>query len=144
MLKASSDILNGLSCMGLLRAYIHLDEIRKARTGELDIEVKDERPVDTSSVIEEYRLHMEASAKSKNTIKDYCREIRHFLDHIKESSTSFSAISTSYLNSYLFFQKTERKLSINSYSRLVIVIRSFLTFLYKENIISKELEEKCT
>ena len=41
---------------------------------------------------------------------------------------------------FIFFsQKTERKLSVNSYSRLVIVIRSFLSYLFKEKIISKPL-----
>ena len=94
---------------------------------------------DHSTVLENYRLHLEASANSKNTITDYCREIRRFVDHLKDSGTSFSAINTNYLNSYLFSQKTQRKLSNNSYSRLVIVIRSFLSYLYKEKIISKPL-----
>ena len=142
ILTESISILRSLDRRNLIKAYLYLDGLseRKVNNGSGILgQVKKIEEPDHVSILENYRLHMEASAKSKNTIKDYCREINRFLNQLKESSTSFSTINTSYLNSYLFAQKTERKLSINSYSRLVIVIRSFLSYLFKEKIILKPL-----
>ena len=142
ILAESISILKSLDRRNLIKAYLYLDGLSGSKLNDgSDIlgQAKKTKEPDHSIVLENYRLHLEASANSKNTINDYCREIRRFLEHLKDNSTSFSAINTSYLNSYLFNQKTKRKLSNNSYSRLVIVIRSFLSYLFKEKIILKPL-----
>ena len=113
ILDESISILKSLDRKNLIKAYLYLDGLseRKVSNG-LDIlsKVKKIEEPDHNTVLENYRLHLEASANSKNTINDYCREIRRFVDHLKESGTGFSAINTSFLNSYLFSQKTKRKL----------------------------------
>jgi site-specific recombinase XerD len=142
ILTESILILKNLDRRNLIKAYLYLDSLLENKAnGNPDIlaKVKKIEEPDHITVLENYRLHLEAAAKSKNTIKDYYREIGRFLEHLKDNSTSFSAINTSYLNSYLFNQKTKRKLSNNSYSRLVIVIRSLLSYLYKEKIILEPL-----
>jgi integrase/recombinase XerC len=142
IMTESIAILKSLGRRNLIKAYLYLDTLSGNKVnGNSDVlsKIRHMEEPDHGTVLENYRLHLEASANSKNTITDYCREIRRFLDHIKDSSTSFYSINTSFLNSYLFSQKTKRKLSNNSYSRLVIVIRSLLSYLYKEKIISKPL-----
>jgi site-specific recombinase XerD len=142
ILTESISILKSLDRRNLIKAYLYLDSLQENKVnGNSDVlsKIRHMEEPDYVTVLENYRLHLEASANSKNTITDYCREIRRFLDHLKDSNTSFSAINTTFLNSYLFSQKTQRKLSNNSYSRLVIVIRSLLSYLYKEKIISKPL-----
>ena len=119
ILAESISILKSLNRRNLIKAYLYLDSLQdKKVNGNSDVlsKIKHMEEPDYGTVLENYRLHLEASANSKNTITDYCREIRRFVDHLKDNCTSFSAINTSYLNSYLFSQKTKRKLSNNSYS----------------------------
>lgn len=48
----------------------------------------------------------------------------------------FSAIE---LNAYLVQSKSERSLSSNSYSKLVVVIRSFISYLYKNRYLGTDI-----
>ena len=129
-------IIKSLEGRKLVMAYLYLEELSGRVVTDDLTEEREVKTPDYKTILNDYRLHLEASAKAKNTIKDYSREIGRFLNHLKESGTSFATINTSFLNSYLYSQKTERKLSANSYCRLVIVIRSFLSYLYNEKIIS--------
>jgi hypothetical protein len=137
--RTSIGILKNLEDKSLLKAYLYLDEIGGSLETGVTVDKNGRDPKSSNDLINEYRLHLEVSANSKNTIKDYCREIKRFLEYIGSGGNDINTINTCFLNSYLFKQKTERKLSNNSYSRLVIVIRSFLSYLYKEKIILKPL-----
>jgi site-specific recombinase XerD len=139
MQEDSFRIIKSLEGKKLVMAYLYLEELSGKPIKDDLTEEREVKTLDYKTILDEYRLHLEASAKSKNTIKDYCREIERFLNHLKVSNTDLISISTGFLNSYLYSQKTERKLSANSYCRLVIVIRSFLFYLYKEKIISSAL-----
>ena len=142
ILEDSISILKSLDRRNLVKAYLYLDGLSgKPVNNDPDVltKVREIKTPDHKIILKDYQLHLEASAKSKNTIKDYSREIERFLNYLRENNIDLIPISTSFLNSYLYSQKTERKLSANSYSRLVIVIRSFLSYLYKEKIISSPL-----
>jgi integrase/recombinase XerD len=139
MQEESFSIIKRLNGKELLKAYLYLEELYSKISDE-SIAFKDKAEIpDSKTILERYRLHLESSANSKNTINDYCREIGRFLDYHKDTNTEIDSLNAGFLNSYLYKQKTKRKLSINSYSRLVIVIRSFLSYLYKEKIIIKPL-----
>ncbi len=139
MQEDSFRIIKSLEGKKLVMAYLYLEKLSGKPIKDDLTEEREVKTLDYKTILDEYRLHLEASAKSKNTIKDYCREIERFLNHLKVSNTDLISISTGFLNSYLYSQKTERKLSANSYCRLVIVIRSFLSYLYKEKLISSPL-----
>jgi hypothetical protein len=80
----SFHIIKNLEGRKLVMAYFYLKELY-GKTIKVDlIEEREVKTPDHKTILKYYQLHLEASAKSKNTIKDYSREIDRFLSHLKE------------------------------------------------------------
>ena len=78
-----------------------------------------------------YQLYLEASWRAKTTIKDYTREVEKFINYLKDSLIVINSLKIDTINLYLSEEKSKRNLSLNSYSKLVVVLRNFLTYAYK-------------
>jgi len=132
--EVSTCILENLKDIDLLRVYFYLDEIYGK--GNRNI-IKDlvyesgNKSLDHKTIKKQYQVYLEASGRAKTTIKDYAREVERFLNYLKDSSIVLSSLKIDVVNLYLSEEKSKRNLSTNSYSKLVVVLRSFLSHIYK-------------
>lgn len=97
----SFGILKGLKDRELIMAFIFLDGLfSKSVQNNLEdlTEKRQEEPLDHNTNLKDYQLHLEASAKSKNIIKDYSREIERLLVYLKKNKINFSSINTGLIN----------------------------------------------
>lgn len=86
-----------------------------------------------------YRQHLEASGNAKSTVDGYSNEVKRFCNYVKENKIHLNLLSQNDINIYLTNSRSGRNLSPNSYSKLVVVIRSFVAYLYKNEYIYKDL-----
>ncbi|MFC0523276.1 tyrosine-type recombinase/integrase [Pontibacillus salicampi] len=85
-------------------------------------------------------LHDEPTLGAKrkqSTLKEYFRDITHFFDFIHSQHASVTTIQQEEIAHYqMELQKQYKPMTIK---RKTAVIKSFLTFLYRNNIIAKDL-----
>ncbi len=71
-------IIKSLEGRKLVMAYLYLEELSGKPIKDDLIEEKEVKTPNHKTILKEYQLHLEASAKSKNIIKDYSSEIKRF------------------------------------------------------------------
>ena len=114
------------------------------KKGELSFEEKSITKTNFGAIKQKYLKYLEACSKSELTIIKYTGEVNKFLNYFQENNKDFIDLDLDYLNSYLIKTRRERNLSVNSYSRIVIIIRSFLRYLYENEIIKVDFLNKIT
>lgn len=76
--------------------------------------------------------HLLAKANKEKTIDDYCREVDRFLDYLRENKINLADLDITVIEDYLAIQRKKRNLEVNSYSRVVTILRVFLKFIIDE------------
>jgi site-specific recombinase XerD len=95
--------------------------------------------INNAKILSDYENYLISNGKSENTISAYISEAYKLLKNFKEKDIILSDIKHEGIFDYLSEAKKGRNLSTNSYSRLTIAIRGFLSFLYSNEIIVKDI-----
>lgn len=72
---------------------------------------------------------------SKNTLESYSRDIKQFLQYLKENSIDFKNVKKTNIIAYILYLQKERK-AVSSISRSLASIRAFYRVLVKNHIIT--------
>jgi len=139
--KVCFGIISKLEDESLISAYLSLKDLSS------NLSVAQSSHVTTNTInfndfeglLLQYSNKLKAAGKAQITIKNYLAEIKRFLAFLKEGKYNLESLNINLLNSYLSEAKIHRKLDRNPYSKLVIIIRGFLKFLYKNKITAEDL-----
>lgn len=139
----SSKLLNSLNDEASVNAYYLLKNIASigrdvAISWEVE-NIKDNTVLNHKDISRGYREALEASGNALSTVKDYLSEVKRFIKYLDEKQININLFSAIDLNTYLVKSKSGRNLSPNSYSKLVVVIRSFVAYLYKNGYINEDI-----
>ncbi len=110
--------------------------------GESQTGIENETPekkISNAETINNYENYLVSGGKSESTISIYITEAYKLLKQLKDKEIILSNIKSDNIFDYLSQAKKGRNLSTNSYSRLVMALRSFLSFLYGNEIIMKDI-----
>lgn len=135
--QAVIDVISRLEDMDILKVYVLLEnqfQDRNTKISEIEIPGK---KVSNVKIINDYETFLISSGKSENTIYTYTREAYKLLNHLQSQDIFLSTVKADSIFSYLSKARKGRSLSMNSYSRLIMTIRSFLLFLYSNELIIK-------
>ena len=137
--QAIIDIVSRLENLDILKAYVLLEnqfQDRNTQISEIEIPGKE---ISNVKIINDYETFLISSGKSENTIYIYTREAYKLLIHLRSQDIFLSTVKAENIFTYLSISKKGRSLSMNSYSRLIMTIRSFLLFLYSNELIIRDL-----
>ncbi len=139
----SSKLLNSLNAEASINAYYLLKNIVSigrdvAISREIE-NIKDSTALNHKDISRSYREALEASGNAKSTVDGYSNEVKRFFNYVKENKVQLNLLSQNNINTYLANSKSGRNLSPNSYSKLVVVVRSFVAYLYKNGYISVDI-----
>ena len=137
------DIIESFDGLELVKAYVLLVDLcnkkgRKKFISSVDIHKIPKLVID-EGIKNSYTEHLFASGKAKSTIKNYIWEIDRFLTYLKENNVGVSSLDPEIVIGYLSKAKIVRGLSNNTYSKVVVIIRLFLSYLYKDNRVERDL-----
>jgi integrase/recombinase XerD len=127
--------------VGLMNAYFILKNfvfINK-NSNEILKEVELNNSQSLKDLSSSYKTFLEVEGKAKDTVKNYIKEIDKFLDFIKSEHNTIESLDRILVFRYLKKTREDRCLTTNPYSKLVVIIRSFLKFLHKNKIIFEDL-----
>ncbi len=141
--QATVDIISELNGLDIARAYFLLENQfldRNLKETETGIENENpEKKISNAKIINDYENYLTSSGKSASTISIYITEAYKLLKHLKGEDILLFNIKPENIFNYLSQAKKGRNLSSNSYSRLVMTLRSFLSYLYSNEIIMKDI-----
>jgi integrase/recombinase XerC len=140
--KVCSDIISNLEGEDLVKAYFLLRDLSSSKlaiTKNTKVSSNANTFDDFEGLLLQYSNKLKATGKAQITIKNYLVEIKRFLAFLKEGKCSLELLNNGLLNSYLSEAKLRRKLDRNSFSKLVVITRNFLKFLYKNKITAEDL-----
>ena len=138
----SSKLLESFDEVASVNAYFFLKNLSSGDDNNNPIiSTSSNKPEDISLEMLEksYSQHLETSGSAKSTVDSYSNEVKRFCNFIKENKIHLNLLSQNDINTYLANSKSGRNLSPNSYSKLVVVIRSFAAYLYKNGYINKDI-----
>lgn len=138
-------IVSSLKDDAILEAYYLLKNLNNPKSKSKDIEIitkVQKNNVSFETVMQKYLEYLKACSKAELTIKKYTSEISKFLNYLKENCIDFMDLNLGHINNYLSKTKSKRKLVVNSYSKVVINIRSFLKFLCENEIMDTDFSNK--
>ncbi len=144
LLDNSIQILNNLDDINLIKAFFYLEEIGDQNNGKAfqELESKFIKPViDLKIIKDQYINHLTASGKASSTVEGYLSEIERFLKYLESKKIDLYLLESNTLNLYLSNSRKERGLLSVSYSRVVIIIRCFLVFLFKNGYIATDISQ---
>ena len=141
--QASIDLISDLDDYDLLRAHFLLEENFHSELLKEEMFLDEDLKIQENSIIFEENLksywkYLEASGNAKSTVKNYRREAERLLDYLNDRDTNIKYLDFDTISIYLSDSKKQRNLSQNPYSKLVVIIRSFLSFLHRREIIPKD------
>jgi len=142
--KKSIDVISSLNGLDVARAYFLLEDRfcssnRHYNSSDINLtEVSDQDP-NADEIMEEYINYLKSSGRSEKTVKVYLSEAKKFLSCTQSANITFTDINLKVIFKYLSKAKESRHLSQNSYSRLMIALKCFLLFLYKNEIVKIDL-----
>lgn len=142
--KVCSDIIDRLDGEDLIFAYLSLKNLSSCSQTVSEITNISESAgdyTDYESIKLQYENKLKAAGKAKITIKNYMVEVGKFLIFLQEGNHDLEILNSQILDNYLSKAKSERGLSRNPYSKLVVIIRGFLHFLYKSRIVQVDLAD---
>jgi len=102
-------------------------EGKKNKRGHKDIDLKE--------LVKGYKNFLSSEGKAHLTISDYAMEAERFLSYLAAKYIHIYTVSQTNVEEYLSAVRKKRKLSINSYSKVVISLRRFLQFLRSREIV---------
>ena len=143
--KVCSDFLNRLEGEDLVKAYFLLNDLSSSKlaiTKNTKVSSNANTFDDFEGLLVQYENKLKATGKAKITIKNYMVEVGKFLIFLQKSNHNLEFLNSQILDNYLSATKSERRLERNAYSKLVIIIRGFLHFLYKSKIIQEDLSSE--
>lgn len=86
-------------------------------------------------VVNKYIKELETEKKlSKNTLESYSRDVRQFLEFLKENDIDFKNVKKANIISYTLYLQKQGK-AVSSISRSLASIRSFYHVLVKNNMV---------
>lgn len=100
---------------------------KKNKSGHKDLDLKE--------LMNGYKNFLSSQGLALLTISDYAMEAERFLSHLAGKNIYIFMVSQANVEEYLSTARKERKLSINSYSKVVISLKRFLQFLKERDII---------
>jgi len=141
--KATIDIISGLDGLDIARAYFLLENHFQDKIGKKigivdDIDIP-EKKVSNENIIMDYENYIISCGRSARTVSVYITEAYRLLKYLHNKSIDIYNITQGTAFAYLSQSKHNRGLSINSYSRLVITIKGFLSYLYKNGVINNDI-----
>ncbi len=142
--QVTVDIISELNGLDIARAYFLLENHFQNKTvekPEIEIETNDKK-ISNAKILNDYENYLISSGKSENTISTYISEAYKLLKHLKDEDILLFVIKPENIFNYLSQAKKGRNLSSNSYSRLIMTLRSFFSFLYDNEIIIKDIGTK--
>ncbi len=95
--------------------------------------------IDLDRIRKSYISYLISNGNSDSTVKNYSREIERFITHLKERKLQVILVDFELVTGYLAVAKKKRNLSQNTYSKLVVIMKGFLKFLYQSKIISEDI-----
>ncbi len=140
----SNKLLNSLNDEASINAYYLLKNIASINDNSSisrnNFECEDISPLDylEKDIIEEYRIYLKSHNKSNSTIKDYVNESIKFYQYIIEKKISINVLGIADVENYLS-TRNSKKISNNTYIKLINCTRSFLKFLFSREYINKDL-----
>lgn len=142
--KVCIDIIGRLEGEDLINAYFLLKNLYSS-----DLSIVQSTNVNTNTNVFndfegiklQYENKLKAAGKAEITIKNYIVEIGKFLSFLQECNHSLEFLNSQIIDNYLSKAKSERRLSRNPYSKLVVIICGFLKFLYKSKVIQVDLAD---
>ena len=132
------DIIGRMEGEDLLKAYLLLKELSSTNLS-IAQSINANTIDDFENLLLQYEIKLKAAGKAEITIKNYLAEVKKFLIFLKDGKYNLEILNPEILNYYLSKTKSERKLARNPYSKLVVIIRGFLHFLYKSRIVQVDL-----
>ncbi len=138
----SLDIIKKLDSEMSLQAYFVLKNLLSESDNKSEIistASNKSNDISLDMLEKSYRQHLEASGNAKSTVDSYSNEVKRFCNYIKENKIHLNLLSQNDINIYLTNSRSRRNLSPNSYSKLVVVIRSFVAYLYKNGYINEDI-----
>ena len=140
--KVCSDIISRLEGEDLVKAYFSLKALssfNQSITQNIKVNTNTNVFNDFENLLLQYINKLKAAGKAEITIKNYIVEVRRFLIFLKKGKYQLELLNTELLNSYLSKTRSDRRLARNAYSKLIVIVRGFLKFLYKNKIIAEDL-----
>ena len=139
--KICMDIIDSLNGENLVKAYFSIADLSSSNHSNAETKNSNSNANfnDFENLLLQYSNKLKAAGKAQITIKNYLAEIKRFLSFLKECKYGLELLNAEILNLYLSEAKLHRKLARNPYSKLVVIIRGFLKFLYKNKIIAEDL-----
>ena len=140
--KVCIDIIGRLEGEDLINAYFLLKNLSSSNLSiaqSTNINTSANTCADFESIKFQYENKLKAAGKAEITIKNYIVEVGKFLSFLQEYNHSLEFLNTQILDNFLSNAQSKRGLSRNPYSKLVVIIRGFLKFLYKSRIIQVDL-----
>jgi len=92
-------------------------------------------------IYKDYLNSLKASGKASKTIDKYGSEIKRYLAYLKDKKIDLYSVLKKDIDEYLSFQCKIRKLGTNSFSKVIIIIKSFYKYLYKNELIAKDINK---
>ena len=89
--------------------------------------------------IEEFKNHLTFERQlSKNTIDAYIRDLKQFLTFCEENNTAPKDVLPEFLDSYIYYLKSEKDLSPSSVFRKTEAVKSYYKFLMAEGVLEED------
>ncbi len=145
LLDNSMRILKNLDDIKLIKVFFFLDDINNQNNDKVLKGSKSkftEPDIKLEVIKDRYINHLAASGKASSTVKSYIDEIERFIKYLESKKIDLYWLESSTLDSYLSNSRQKRKLSSVSYSRVVIITRCFLVFLFKKGYIATDLSQE--
>jgi len=141
--RAAIDIIAELDGMDIVRVYFlleeHFSDEKNKCLGIVDEISIPKKKTSIENILINYENYLVSSGKSKNTVSVYISEAYKLLKYFHDNGFDIHNISQDIIITYLSHSRINRNLSINSYSRLVITIKTFLSYLYRNGSINADI-----
>ncbi len=102
-------------------------EGKKNKSGHKDLDLKE--------LAKDYKNFLSSGGNAPLTVSDYAMEAERFLSHLAGKYIHVYMVSQANVEEYLSTAREKRKLSNNSYSKVMISIKRFLSFLKTRKIV---------
>ena len=109
------------------------EEITKNSEGKKN--KRGHKDIDSKELVKGYKNFLSSEGKALLTICDYAMEAERFISHLAVNYIHIFTVSQTNVEEYLSTVREKRKLSNNSYSKVVISLKRFLQFLKAREIV---------
>jgi len=139
----SIELINSLNDEASVNAFYLLKNIASANNNfsinSTDIKQEHSSTPGSNEIAESYKQFLVASNKASSTIKDYFNEVEKFLKYLKNKGLALTDLKQAIIIRYFSELRLKRNLTQNPYSKIIIIIKGFLKFLFSREYTDKDL-----